>query len=73
MLRFLKKKNKMYKNNFIFFAFSISILIHILVFYGLNIENDKSIKEVVVLDLGAFQESYQPIEKKKLLRKINQN
>ena len=59
----------MYKNNFIFFAFSISILIHILVFYGLNIENDKSIKEVVVLDLGAFQESYQPIEKKKIVEK----
>ena len=55
----------MYKKNYIFFAFTISILTHMFVFYSLNVKNDKSIKEIIVLDLGTFQESYQPIAKKK--------
>ena len=61
----LKKKIKMYKKNYIFFSFTISVLTHIFVFYTLNIKNDKSIKEIIVLDLGTYQESYQPVIKKK--------
>ena len=55
----------MYKKNYILFAFTISILTHIFVFYSLNVKNDKPIKEIIVLDLGTYQESYQPIAKKK--------
>ena len=65
MLKFLKKKIKMYKKNYILFAFTISILTHIFIFYNLNVKNDKPIKEIIVLDLGTYQESYQPIAKKK--------
>ena len=54
----------MYKKNYIFFAFTISILTHMFVFYSLNVKNDKPIKEIIVLDLGTYQESYQPIAKK---------
>ena len=35
----------MYKKNYIFFAFTISIFTHIFVFYSLNIKNDKLIKK----------------------------
>ena len=59
-----KRKLKCIKK-IIFFAFTISILTHIFVFYSLNVKNDKLIKEIIVLDLGTYQESYQPIAKKK--------
>ena len=71
----------MIKKNYIYLAFSISIFVHIAIFFNLRTNNDIRIKEILVLDLSSHKEFIQPIvtqpkkqkifeEKKKIEKKI---
>ena len=51
----------MIKKNYIYLAFSISILVHIAIFFNLRTNNDIRIKEILVLDLSSHKEFIQPI------------